>query len=235
MKKAKTILALPAIVLVARLLSHLSGQPPYARNLIAEFFLFLLFCGHGRVGIFLKGKYAEESRFPLQSRICCGAARRAARRRGLEHVPAACALPRWKGSHVRTPGKKLLYTLGAWCAVFFTAQIALLFLARPMKSAAGRERQKVSPFLLMKLCVSLFTSERIQPTHSTQGFLLSLTLSFPVWCFNRKSGCMEKYRTKGSRCRHWDNRRFMPRLRASRVISFWTATRGMHFSLPGLF
>ena len=43
-----------------------------------------------------------------------------------------------------------------------------------------------------------FTSDRIQPTHLTQGFLLLLTVA-SVWCFNRKSGCMEKYRAKGSR------------------------------------
>ena len=46
--------------------------------------------------------------------------------------------------------------------------------------------------------VLFFTSERIQPTHLTQGFLLLLTVA-SIWCFNRKSGCMEKYRTKGSR------------------------------------
>ena len=42
-----------------------------------------------------------------------------------------------------------------------------------------------------------FTSDKIQPTHLTQGFLLLLTVA-SVWCFNRKSGCMEKYRAKGS-------------------------------------
>ena len=29
-----------------------------------------------------------------------------------------------------------------------------------------------------------FTSDRIQPTHLTQGFLLLLTVA-SVWCFNR--------------------------------------------------
>lgn len=78
-----------------------------------------------------------------------------------------------------------------------------------------------------------FTSERIQPTHLTQGFLLLLTVA-SVWCFNRKSGCMEKYRTKGSRAAIGIIAVYAS-LASFAQRFFLDGNTRMHFSLPGLF
>ena len=139
-----------------------------------------------------------------------------------------------EGSHMYALWEKLLYTLGAWCVVFHFAQLALLFLARPMEKRGWTERQKVLAFLLMGNFVFLFfTSERIQPTHLTQGFLLLLTVA-SVWCFNRKSGCMEKYRTKGSRAAIGVIAVYAS-LASFAQRFFLNGNTRMHFSLPGLF
>lgn len=139
-----------------------------------------------------------------------------------------------EGSHMYALWEKLLYTLGAWCVVFYFAQLALLFLARPMEKRGWTERQKALAFLLMGNFVFLFfTSERIQPTHLTQGFLLLLTVA-SVWCFNRKSGCMEKYRTKGSRAAIGIIAVYAS-LASFAQRFFLDGNTRMHFSLPGLF
>lgn len=139
-----------------------------------------------------------------------------------------------EGSHMYALWEKLLYTLGAWCVVFYFAQLALLFLARPMEKRGWTERQKVLAFLLMGNFVFLFfTSDRIQPTHLTQGFLLLLTVA-SVWCFNRKSGCMEKYRTKGSRAAIGIIAVYAS-LASFAQRFFLDGNTRMHFSLPGLF
>lgn len=139
-----------------------------------------------------------------------------------------------EGSHMYALWEKLLYTLGAWCVVFYFAQLALLFLARPMEKRGWTERQKALAFLLMGNFVFLFfTSERIQPTHPTQGFLLLLTVA-SVWCFNRKSGCMEKYRVKGSRAAIGIIAVYAS-LASFAQRFFLDGNTRMHFSLPGLF
>ena len=139
-----------------------------------------------------------------------------------------------EGSHIYALWEKLLYTLGAWCVVFYFAQLALLFLARPMEKRGWTERQKALAFLLMGNFVFLFfTSDRIQPTHLTQGFLLLLTVA-SVWCFNRKSGCMEKYRTKGSRAAIGVIAVYAS-LASFAQRFFLNGNTRMHFSLPGLF
>ena len=232
MKKSKNYLALPAIVLAALYLTFLVNLHTLETSL-QRVFIFCYFVVMGVLACFLKGKYAEGKPFPLQSRIA--AALLAALLVGagwntfLPHVRFPL-----EGSHMYALWEKLLYTLGAWCVVFYFAQLALLFLARPMEKRGWTERQKVLAFLLMGNFVFLFfTSDRIQPTHLTQGFLLLLTVA-SVWCFNRKSGCMEKYRTKGSRA-------------AIGIISVYASLASfaqrffldgntrMHFSLPGLF
>ena len=78
-----------------------------------------------------------------------------------------------------------------------------------------------------------FTSDRIQPTHLTQGFLLLLTVA-SVWCFNRKSGCMEKYRAKGSRAAIGIIAVYAS-LASFAQRFFLDGNTRMHFSLPGLF
>ena len=78
-----------------------------------------------------------------------------------------------------------------------------------------------------------FTSERIQPTHLTQGFLLLLTVA-SVWCFNRKSSCMEKYRAKGSRAAIGIIAVYAS-LASFAQRFFLDGNTRMHFSLPGLF
>ena len=191
MKKSKNYLALPAIVLAALYLTFLIDLHTLETSL-QRVFIFCYFVVMGVLACFLKGKYAVGKPFPLQSRIA--AALLAALLVGagwntfLPHVRFPL-----EGSHMYALWEKLLYTLGAWCVVFYFAQLALLFLARPMEKRGWTERQKVLAFLLMGNFVFLFfTSERIQPTHMTQGVLLLLTVA-SVWCFNRKSGCMEKY------------------------------------------
>ena len=232
MKKNKNYLALPAIVLAALYLTFLIDLHTLETSL-QRVFIFCYFVVMGVLACFLKGKYAEGKPFPLQSRIA--AALLAALLVGagwntfLPHVRFPL-----EGSHMYALWEKLLYTLGAWCVVFYFAQLALLFLARPMEKRGWTERQKVLAFLLMGNFVFLFfTSERIQPTHLTQGFLLLLTVA-SVWCFNRKSGCMEKYRTKGSRAAIGIIAVYAS-LASFAQRFFLDGNTRMHFSLPGLF
>ena len=232
MKKSKNYLALPAIVLAALYLTFLVNLHTLETSL-QRVFIFCYFVVMGVLACFLKGKYAEGKPFPLQSRIA--AALLAALLVGagwntfLPHVRFPL-----EGSHMYALWEKLLYTLGAWCVVFYFAQLALLFLARPMEKRGWTERQKVLAFLLMGNFVFLFfTSERIQPTHLTQGFLLLLTVA-SVWCFNRKSGCMEKYRTKGSRAAIGIIAVYAS-LASFAQRFFLDGNTRMHFSLPGLF
>ena len=232
MKKNKNYLALPAIVLAALYLTFLIDLHTLETSL-QRVFIFCYFVVMGVLACFLKGKYAEGKPFPLQSRIA--AALLAALLVGagwntfLPHVRFPL-----EGSHMYALWEKLLYTLGAWTVVSYFAQLALLFLARPMEKRGWTERQKVLAFLLMGNFVFLFfTSERIQPTHLTQGFLLLLTVA-SVWCFNRKSGCMEKYRTKGSRAAIGIIAVYAS-LASFAQRFFLDGNTRMHFSLPGLF
>ena len=232
MKKSKNYLALPGIVLAALYLSFLIDLHTLETSL-QRVFIFCYFVVMGVLACFLKGKYAEGKSFPLQSRIA--AALLAALLVGagwntfLPHVRFPL-----EGSHMYVLWEKLLYTLGAWCVVFYFAQLALLFLARPIEKRGWTERQKVLAFLLMGNFVFLFfTSERIQPTHLTQGFLLLLTVA-SVWCFNRKSGCMEKYRAKGSRAAIGIIAVYAS-LASFAQRFFLNGNTRMHFSLPGLF
>ena len=232
MKKSKNYLALPAIVLAALYLTFLVNLHTLETSL-QRVFIFCYFVVMGVLAFFLKSKYAEGKPFPLQSRIA--AALLAALLVGagwntfLPHVRFPL-----EGSHMYALWEKLLYTLGAWCVVFYFAQLALLFLARPIEKRGWTERQKVLAFLLMGNFVFLFfTSERIQPTHLTQGFLLLLTVA-SVWCFNRKSGCMEKYRTKGSRAAIGITAVYAS-LASFAQRFFLDGNTRMHFSLPGLF
>ena len=232
MKKSKNYLALPAIVLAALYLTFLVNLQTL-ETAMQRVFIFCYFVVMGVLACFLKGKYAEGKPFPLQSRIA--AALLAALLVGagwntfLPHVRFPL-----EGSHMYALWEKLLYTLGAWCVVFYFAQLALLFLARPMEKRGWTERQKVLAFLLMGNFVFLFfTSDRIQPTHLTQGFLLLLTVA-SVWCFNRKSGCMEKYRTKGSRAAIGIIAVYAS-LASFAQRFFLDGNTRMHFSLPGLF
>lgn len=232
MKKSKNYLALPAIVLAALYLTFLIDLHTLETSL-QRVFIFCYFVVMGVLACFLKGKYAEGKPFPLQSRIA--AALLAALLVGagwntfLPHVRFPL-----EGSHMYALWEKLLYTLGAWCVVFYFAQLALLFLARPMEKRGWTERQKVLAFLLMGNFVFLFfTSDRIQPTHLTQGFLLLLTVA-SVWCVNRKSGCMEKYRTKGSRAAIGIIAVYAS-LASFAQRFFLDGNTRMHFSLPGLF
>ena len=232
MKKSKNYLALPAIVLAALYLTFLIDLHTLETSL-QRVFIFCYFVVMGMLACFLKGKYAVGKPFPLQSRIA--AALLAALLVGagwntfLPHVRFPL-----EGSHMYALWEKLLYTLGAWCVVFYFAQLALLFLARPMEKRGWTERQKVLAFLLMGNFVFLFfTSDRIQPTHLTQGFLLLLTVA-SVWCFNRKSGCMEKYRAKGSRAAIGIIAVYAS-LASFAQRFFLDGNTRMHFSLPGLF
>ena len=78
-----------------------------------------------------------------------------------------------------------------------------------------------------------FTSGKIQPTYFTRFFLLLLTAA-SVWCFNRKSSCMEKYRTKGSRAAIGAIAVYAS-LASFAQRFFLDGNTRMHFSLPGLF
>ena len=232
MKKSKNYLALPAIVLAALYLTFLIDLHTLETSL-QRVFIFCYFVVMGVLACFLKSKYAVGKPFPLQSRIA--AALLAALLVGagwntfLPHVRFPL-----EGSHMYALWEKLLYTLGAWCVVFYFAQLALLFLARPMEKRGWTERQKVLAFLLMGNFVFLFfTSDRIQPTHLTQGFLLLLTVA-SVWCFNRKSGCMEKYRVKGSRAAIGIIAVYAS-LASFAQRFFLDGNTRVHFSLPGLF
>ena len=224
--------AAPAILLAAVYLTFLIDLQTLETSM-QRIFIFCYFVVMGALACFLKGKYAEGKPFPLQSRIA--AALLAALLVGagwntfLPHVRFPL-----EGSHMYALWEKLLYTLGAWCVVFYLAQLALLFLARPMEKRGWTERQKALAFLLMGNFVFLFfTSDRIQPTHPTQGFLLLLTVA-SVWCFNRKSGCMEKYRTKGYRAAIGIIAVYAS-LASFAQRFFLDGNTRMHFSLPGLF
>ena len=196
-------------------------------------FIFCYFVVMGVLACFLKGKYAEGKAVPAPKPDRRGAARRAARRRGLEHFCRMCA-SRWKARTCTRSGKScsIRSARGALCSTLRSSRCC--FSPAPWKSAAGRSDRKCSPFFLMGNFVFLFfTSERIQPTHLTQGFLLLLTVA-SVWCFNRKSGCMEKYRTKGSRAAIGIIAVYAS-LASFAQRFFLDGNTRMHFSLPGLF
>ena len=95
------------------------------------------------------------------------------------------------------------------------------------------EKKLLSAVFAANSIFLFFTSERIQPTHLTQGFLLLLTVA-SVWCFNRKSGCMEKYRVKGSRAAIGIIAVYAS-LASFAQRFFLNGNTRMHFSLPGLF
>ena len=197
MKKIKGHRALPAIVLAALYLTFLVDLHTL-ETVWQRIFVFCYFAVLGALACFLKRKYAEGKPFSAKSRLAAAALAALLVGAGWNTFLPHARFP-LEGSHVYALWEKLLYTLGAWCVVFYFAQLALLFLARPMEKRGWTERQKALAFLLMGNFVFLFfTSDRIQPTHITQGFLLLLTVA-SVWCFNRQSPCMEKYRAKGSR------------------------------------
>ena len=197
MKKIKGHRTLPAIVLAALYLTFLVDLHTL-ETVWQRIFVFCYFAVLGALACFLKGKYAEGKPFSAKSRLAAAALAALLVGAGWNTFLPHARFP-LEGSHVYALWEKLLYTLGAWCVVFYFVQLALLLLARPMEKRGWTERQKALAFLLMGNFVFLFfTSERIQPTHITQGFLLLLTVA-SVWCFNRQSPCMEKYRAKGSR------------------------------------
>lgn len=95
------------------------------------------------------------------------------------------------------------------------------------------EKKLLSAVFAANSIFLFFTSDKIQPTHLTQGFLLLLTVA-GIWCFNRKSGCMEKYRTKGSRAAISAISVYAS-LASFAQRFFLNGNTRMHFSLPGLF
>ena len=232
MKKGKNYRALPAIVLAALYLTFLVGRHTL-ETAMQRVFIFGYFVVMGVLACALKGKYAEGRPFPVKSRIAAAALAALLVGAGWNTFLPGVRFPA-EDSYGYALWEKILYTLGAWITVSYFAQLALLFLARPIEKRGWTERQKVFAFLLMGNFVFLFfTSDKIQPTHLTQGFLLLLTVA-SVWCFNRKSGCMEKYRTKGSRAVivliavYASLASFAQRF-------FLDGNTRMHFSLPGLF
>ena len=95
------------------------------------------------------------------------------------------------------------------------------------------EKKLLSAVFAANSIFLFFTSDKIQPTHLTQGVLLLLTAA-GIWCFNRKSGCMEKYRTKGSRAAIGAISVYAS-LASFAQRFFLDGNTRMHFSLPGFF
>lgn len=95
------------------------------------------------------------------------------------------------------------------------------------------EKKLLSAVFAANSIFLFFTSDKIQPTHLTQGFLLLLTVA-GIWCFNRKSARMEKYRTKGSRAAIGAISVYAS-LASFAQRFFLNGNTRMHFSLPGLF
>ncbi len=147
-------------------LSHLSGRPPHAGDRHAAGVYLLLFCGHGRAGMLFEGQIRRGKAVPAPKPDCRGAARRAARRRGLEHVPAACALPAGRLAHVRALGKAALYARRVVRCVLLLRSSRCCFSPAPWKNAAGQSGRKCSPFFSWEtLCFSfsraIASSQRI--------------------------------------------------------------------------
>lgn len=232
MKKNKNYLALPPILLSALYLTFLVNLHTLETSL-QRVFIFCYFVVMGVLACCLKSKYAEGKPFPAKSRIAAAVLAALLVSAGWNTFLPHVRFP-LEDSYIYTLWEMILYTLGAWTVVSYFAQLALLFLARPMEKRGWTERQKVLAFLLMGNFVFLFfTSDRIQPTHPTQGFLLLLTAA-SIWCFNRKSGCMEKYRTKGSRAAIGAISVYAS-LASFAQRFFLDGNTRMHFSLPGFF
>lgn len=232
MRKSKNYLALLAIVLAALYLTFLIDLHTLETSL-QRVFIFCYFVVMGVLACCLKSKYAEGKPFPAKSRIAAAVLAALLVGAGWNTFLPHVRFP-LEDSYIYTLWEMILYTLGAWAVVSYFAQLALLFLARPIEKRGWTEQQKVFAFLLMGNFVFLFfTSDRIQPTHLTQGFLLLLTAA-GIWCFNRKSGCMEKYRTKGSRAAIGTISVYAS-LASFAQRFFLNGNTRMHFSLPGLF
>ena len=115
-------------------------------------FIFCYFVVMGVLACFLKGKYAEGKPFPLQSQIA--AALLAALLVGagwntfLPHVRFPL-----EGSHIYALWEKLLYTLGAWCVVFYFAQLALPFWSKHIRCRDSASDRALSNTLAEALIV----------------------------------------------------------------------------------
>ena len=223
---------IPTVVLSALYLTFLVDLHTLETTL-QRVFIFCYFVIMGVLACYLKGKYAEGKPFPLRSRLAAAVLAALLVGAGWNTFLPHVRVPQ-DGSHLYLLWEKVVYTLGAWATVSYFAQLALLFLARPIERRGWTERQKGLSFLLIGNFVLLFfTSDKIQPTHLTQGFLLLLTVA-SVWCFNRKSACMEKYRTKGSRAAVLAIAVYAS-LASFAQRFFLNGNTRMHFSLPGLF
>ena len=135
-----------------------------------------------------------------------GAARRAARRRGLEHISAACALPAGRLAHVHTLGKAALYARRVVrCVLLCTARAAV---SRPPHRKARLDGAAESARLSShgKLCVSLF-HERAHPADASDAGISPATDGRFRLVLQPEERLYGKVPRKGiPRC-HWDNRR----------------------------
>lgn len=232
MKKSKVYLSIPAVVLAALYLTFIVDLQTL-ESTWQRVFVFCYFLVMGALACVLKSRYAKGKPVSIKSRIAAAALAALLVGAGWNTLLPHVLYPA-DGSYAYAVWEKALYSLGAWVIVFYIAQLALLFLARPMEKRGWTERQKALAFLLMGNFVFLFfTSGRIQPTHLTQGFLLLLTAA-SVWCINRRSACMEKYRTKGSRAAVGAIAVYAS-LASFAQRFFLDGNTRMHFSLPGLF
>lgn len=231
MKRSKIYLSVPAVVLAALYLTFIVDLQTL-ESTAQRAFVFCYFLVMGVLASVLKSKYAQGKPVSQKSRMAAAALAALLVGAGWNTLLPHVLYPA-DGSYAYAAWEKALYSLGAWVIVFYAAQLALLFLARPVEKRGWTERQKALAFLLMGNFVFLFfTSGRIQPTHLTQGFLLLLT-AVSVWCFNRRSACMEKYRTKGSRAAIGAVAVYAS-LASFAQRFFLDGNTRMHFSLPGL-
>lgn len=222
----------PAVVLAAVYLTFIIDLHTL-ESVWQRLFVFAYFLLMGAAASVLKSRYAKGKPVSLKSRIAVAALAALLGGAGWNTLLPHVLYPA-DGSHVYAMWEKVLYSLGAWVVVFYFAQLALLFLARPIEKRGWTDRQKaLSSLFLANFVFLFFTSEKIQPTRLTQGFLLLLTV-ISVWCINRRSTCMEKYRTKGARAAIGAIAVYAS-LASFAQRFFLDGNTRMHFSLSGLF
>ena len=173
---------------------------------MAENLCFLLFCRSCRAGVLPERKIRRGKAVPAPKPARRGAARRAARRRGLEHVPAACALPAGRLAHVRALGKAALYARRMVCCVLLCAARAAV--SRPPHGKARLDGAAESARLSShgKLCVSLF-HKRQDPADAFDAGLSPAADGRFRLVLQPEERLYGKVPHKGLPCRHWGNRR----------------------------
>lgn len=202
-------------------------------TLMQRRFVFCYFVIVCSIAVWLKNKLSKEEPQSMLSRGAAAALAAMFVAAGLNTLLPGVLYPS-EGSYTYAVWEKIVYTLGAWCTVDYFATLALFLLEKTMRQRGWERRQKILAFVFSVNFIFLFfICDKIQPTHFTQAVLLLLTAA-SIWCVNRRTEFMAKYRAKGSQVAIGVIAVYAS-LASFAQRFFLDGNTRMHFSLPGLF